>query len=190
MPEPSKPLLFSLYLEHTPSPNDPVGASEFYQALGILVMAFGRLESHFLTCILHILQTPATSGLSTKLPQAWSEHAKIWKAAFRTSPALNLHKKDALNFLTEMQDVADYRNRIIHGLWEGFNIGLPLSAMNVSIKHKKGTTDGIELRRTIIALDQVIAVARKASRLNIELISLSSILEAERGRPPSDIHIF
>ena len=62
MPEPSKPLLFRHYLEHTPSPNDPEGASEFYQALGIFVMAFGRLEGHFLMCILRILTSQNLGG--------------------------------------------------------------------------------------------------------------------------------
>lgn len=86
--------------------------------------------------------------------------------------------------------MADDRNRIVHGLWEGFNVGPPLNATTVSIKHKKGTQDCIELRRSIIALDQIIAVAQKASRLNIELHGLSAILSAERGPPPSDIPIF
>lgn len=189
MPEPSKPLLFRRYLEHTPSPNDPKGASDFYQALGILVMAFGRLEAHFLVCILNILQTPATSGLSKKLPQNWSEYAEIWKDAFHTSSALKPYEKEALDFLAKMQGVADDRNRIFHSHWEGFNQGQPLSANTVSIKHVKGTVNGVAIRQTAITLNQLIEIAQETSRLNIELQGLSAILATERGPPPSDVHV-
>ena len=190
MVEPLKPILIRLQLEHTPSPNDPEGAPAFYQALGIFVMAFGRLEGHFLMCILHILQTQATLGLSKKLPQALTEQAKIWTDAFRISPTLNSHEKDALDFLKEMQDVAVDRNRFVHGLWEGFNPGMPLSANNVSIKHRKETESGITFRRTTITINQLIMAAQKASRLNIALFPFSTLLAVEHGTPPSDVQIF
>jgi hypothetical protein len=190
MAEPLKPTLIRLQLEHTPSPNDPEGASEFYQALGIFVMAFGRLEGHFLMCILRILQTPATMGLSKILPQALTEQARIWADAFRISAALNQHEKDALDFLKEMQDAAIDRNRFVHGLWEGFNHGVPLSADNVSIKYVKKTIDSVALRRATITIDQLAKAAQRASRLNIALLPLSTLLAVEQGPPPSNVHIF
>lgn len=53
------PAYIRLHLDHTPSPKDPEGASYFYQALGTFVMAWGRLEAHFLACLLDVIQTPA-----------------------------------------------------------------------------------------------------------------------------------
>jgi hypothetical protein len=120
---------FRLNLQHTPSPHDPEGATAFYQALGTLVVAWGRLYGHFLTCILAILSTDATKGLSRKRPMAWDERARIWKEAFRLSPVLKPHEPIALKFLEEIQDVANDRNILVHGLWERFNSGSPFQAI-------------------------------------------------------------
>jgi hypothetical protein len=48
---PYTPWLFRIQLEHTPSLNDPKGSRDFYEALGVLVVAWGRLEGHFLACV-------------------------------------------------------------------------------------------------------------------------------------------
>jgi hypothetical protein len=118
MEETPKPWLFRLQLEHTPSPNDPEGAAEFYQAIGTMIVAFGRLEMHFLACVLSILATEPTSELSQKLPMAWNERERIWTDAFRLAPALRTHETAALSFLEELKVVADDRNILVHGMWE------------------------------------------------------------------------
>ena len=82
MPEPPKPWLFTLQLEHTPSPLDPEGAPQFYQALGTMIVAWGRLETHFLACIMAILAAEATKDLSQKLPMTQYEREEIWKDFF------------------------------------------------------------------------------------------------------------
>jgi hypothetical protein len=190
---PVKPFLFRLQLEHTPSPNDPPGARAFYRALGIMIVAWGRLEGHFLSCILVIMATEATRGLARKTPTAWEERTRIWKDAFRISPALKPHEPAALKFLTEIQDVAKDRHAIVHGLWERFNPISPTSPLSpisagiVLIKHKKGTKDDIDFRRATFTIGQIREIAQKANRLNMELQTLTSILNAERGQPPQDV---
>jgi hypothetical protein len=188
MEEPPNPWLFRLTLERTPSPYDPKGAGEFYQALGTMMVAWGRLEGHFLTCIITILATEATKSLSRKIPMTWQERARIWKDAFRLSPALKPHEPTALAFLEEIQDVAQDRHAIAHSLWERFNPGPPLSAGIILINHKKGTPDGIDFQRATITTDELNQIAQKASRLNIELQVFSAILIAERGPAPSGVH--
>jgi hypothetical protein len=84
MPELPKPWLFRLYLEHTPSPLDPEGAPVFYQALGTLIVAWGRLETHFLACIMAILATKETKDLAQKLPMARDEREKFGKMRFES----------------------------------------------------------------------------------------------------------
>jgi hypothetical protein len=80
---PDTPWLFRIQLEHTPSLNDPKGSRDFYEALGLLVVAWGRLEGHFLACVLAILATPATQALGKKMPLAWDKRKMIWSKAFR-----------------------------------------------------------------------------------------------------------
>lgn len=188
MAEPLKPLLIRLQLDHTPSPNDPGNAPEFYQALGQLVVAWGRLEAHLLACIQDILQTPATAG--QRLPQSSAEHLKLWRDAFCESPALKPYEKEAVDFADRMQELADFRNPIIHGHWEPFNHTIPLTSDVLNIKQSKGT-DGvyiIEVKRIIVSTNHLIELAHKVSSMNIELLRFNSILSHERGPPPSDVH--
>lgn len=185
-----RPTLFRLVLERTPSPSDPEGAAEFYQAIGTLIVAWGRLETHFLTCIIAILQIHPTSGLTKKLPNAWDERAKIWKDAFRTSPDLKPYGDSAMQFLDEMQNVAELRNIIVHGLWEGFSAGPPISAQVMRIKRRKDVLGGVEFFRSIpLTPDLLQSVTKRASELNIELHNLSSVINGLRGQPPLNVHI-
>jgi hypothetical protein len=43
-----------LQLDHTPSPSDPKDARDFYYVLGVFIVAWGRLENHFLHDIITI----------------------------------------------------------------------------------------------------------------------------------------
>jgi hypothetical protein len=51
-----KPSLLRIYPQTTPSPNDPPGADKFYWALGVAIVAWGRLEGNFLACLMMIIQ--------------------------------------------------------------------------------------------------------------------------------------
>jgi hypothetical protein len=189
-PPDTKPTLFRLALHHTPSPVDPEGAAELYQAIGTLIVAWGRLETHFLACIIAILQIPSTKGLSRKLPNAWDEWTKIWKDAFRISPDLKPYETTALQFLDEMQNVAELRNVIVHGLWEEFSAGPPVSAQVIRIKRRKDLPGGLEFFKSDPLTPRLVRSAtQKASDLNIGLQTLSSILTALRGPLPPNVHI-
>jgi hypothetical protein len=186
---PITPWLFRLQLEHTPSPHDPEGAGEFYEALGILVVAWGRLETHFLGCIMTILATDATKHLARKMPMAWEQRAKVWADAFRTSDALKPHEAAATLMLAKIKYIADERSKLVHGLWERFNEGKPLSIGLIILRHTKGTRDNVTLLRETVTIDRIRMLASGADQLNMELQTFSSTLNSERGLPPSNIHI-
>jgi hypothetical protein len=181
-----KPSLIPVRMDHTPSPDDPEDAPKFYQALGQLVVAWGRLEFHFLTCVLDILQTPNTRG--PKLPQFSAEHVKLWKDAFRISLVLKPYENEAIDFADRMSAVSDDRNRIIHAHWEPFSRTEPLTAEMLNIKQRKGT-DILEIKRSRTSTNRVLELVREASNLNIELLKFRPLLKAERGPPPPDVHI-
>jgi hypothetical protein len=180
---PYTPWLFRIQLEHTPSLNDPKGSRDFYEALGVLVVAWGRLEGHFLACVLAILATPATQGLGKKIPMAWDERKRIWSEAFGLSTSLQPYKAEADAFLLELEQVQDDRNKLIHGLWEPFRYTDPVSADLIVLRHEKGTSNGVSHWRGTISTTTILEVAREADRLNIALQKLSGILSAERGSP-------
>jgi hypothetical protein len=190
MEDEPKPWLLRVQLDHTPSFNDPIGASEFYKALGIAVVAWGRLENHFLACIMAILANKETKWQAQKLPMAWAERERIWKDAFNMSPSLKPHEPAALAFLAEMHDVAEHRSRLVHGLWEPFNpptARLPISAGLVVLSHRKKTKCGVDFWRGSVGIVHLKEVSQEADRLNIELLALSAILTAAQPPIPSDI---
>jgi hypothetical protein len=186
---PDTPWRFRIQLEHTPSFNDPKGSRDFYEALGLLVVAWGRLEGHFLACILAILATPATQALGKKMPMAWDERKRIWSEAFDLSTSLQPYKAEADTFLLEIEQVQDDRNRLIHGLWEPFGHTDPVSADLIVLRHEKGTPNGVSHWRGTISTTHILEVAREADRLNIALQKLSGIISAEqRGSSPQGIY--
>jgi hypothetical protein len=81
MEEPSARKLFSftINLEYTPSPNDPEGAHEFYMSLGILMIAWGRLDGHFSACVKTILDLADQPQFPKQIPWPWEQRANIWE---------------------------------------------------------------------------------------------------------------
>jgi hypothetical protein len=186
---PDMPWRFRIQLEHTPSFNDPKGSLISMKRFGLLVVAWGRLDGHFLACVLAILGAPATQALGKKMPMAWDERKKIWSEAFRLSTSLQPYKAEADVFLLEIEQVQDDRNRLIHGLWEPFGYTDPVSADLIVLRHEKGTSNGVSHWRGTISTTHILEVAREADRLNIALQKLSGIISAEqRGSFPQGIY--
>jgi hypothetical protein len=191
-PDKSQTGMLRITIEHTPSPNDPEGADEFYKALGILIVAWGRLEGHFVACILMLLNLPGGNELGEKLPMAFDERATVWRKAFETMVRLQPFREDALRLLADIKDVASDRHTVVHALWEKFEPGDSLSIGTLTIKHKNKTKNGLETRRNRITTAMVKEVGQKANRLNLEMIPLSQFLTGYRSvtnPPPADIRI-
>jgi hypothetical protein len=187
-----KPGMLRITIEHTPSPTDPEGADEFYKALGILIVAWGRLEGHFVACLLMLLNLPGGEELSERLPMQLDERATVWRKAFETMAPLQPFKENALKLLAEIKDVASDRHIIVHALWEKFEPTEPLSIGTLTIKHKNKTKNGLETRRNTITIAMLKEVGEKANRLNLTLTPLSQFLtwyRSELNPPPADIRI-
>jgi hypothetical protein len=168
--------MLRITIEQTPSPNDPEGTDEFYKALGILVVAWGRLEGHFVACLLMLLNLPGGKELSERLPMQFDERAKVWRQAFETMTPLQSFKDGALLALAEIKGVATDRNAVVHALWEKFDPREPLSIGILTIKHKNKTKNGLETRRRTVTTAMLKEVGEKANRLNLALTPLSQFL--------------
>ena len=90
MVDPDKSGMLRITIEHTPSPRDPKGVDEFYRALGIFMVAWGRLEGQFVVCLLSLLNLSGAQGLGlgTKLPMSFDDRATLWRKAFEGIPLL------------------------------------------------------------------------------------------------------
>ncbi len=188
---PAKPFLFRLTVEHTPSPNDPKEADEFYKAIGIMIVAWGRLEGHFVASLLTMM-TIAPSELGVKLPMDWKARAAMWRKTFDVVPDLSMFKASALHFLEKMESVALDRHSIVHALWEQFSDTTPRSIGAVLIRGKNKTTDGLDIKRGQITVENIIEVGERANELNQRLMPLSQFLAGYRNAqkpPPANIRI-
>jgi hypothetical protein len=192
MVDPDKSGMLQITIEHTPSPNDPKGADQFYRALGIFIVAWGRLEGQFVVCLLSLLNLSGAQGLGlgTKLPMSFDDRAALWRKAFEGIPLLLPLKEAAMIFLQELKDLAEDRHTIVHALWEPFAPTEPPSVDIVTIKHKNKTKDGLETNRHTVTTAKLTEIAQKADRLNIAMAPLSQLvtkLRSAQNPPPGNI---
>jgi hypothetical protein len=85
--------LLRITAHYTPHSSDPPDAHEFYAALGMFTVAWGRFEGHMTGALLQILAMPEASTTDSHLPIlcltiAWKKRAILWKAAFKTTRAV------------------------------------------------------------------------------------------------------
>jgi hypothetical protein len=188
--EEPQPGILRITIEHTPSPTDPEGAEELYKALGIMIVAWGRLEGQFVICLLMLLNLPGGKKLGVQLPMQFDRRATMWRKAFETMIPLRPFKEIALTLLAEIKDVAHDRHVIVHALWEGFNPTDPPSITIFNIKPKNKTKDGLETRRNTVTATKLREVGERINRLNLALAPLSQFLTRYRSSqnpPPADI---
>ena len=185
--DPAGPFLFRLHIEHTPSPNDPKEADEFYRAIGLMVWAGGRREGQFGTARLTMMAI-SSDALGHQLPMNCKARTILWRKAFETLPYLSQFKESGLKLLSEVEDVALDRHAIVHGLWERFNRTDPLTIGAVIIRHKNKTADGLDIRRATVTTELITEIARKANDLNLSLMPLRQFLAKHRNatKPPPE----
>ena len=173
-------------VENTPAATDPVGTDEYYRTLGMTMMALGRLEGQFSVALLTLMNLPGCETLGFVLPIAWKRRAEMWRQAFQrtTELSLSFYRDNALALLIEIMDVMQDRHALSHAIWEGFVPGAGLTVATLHVKHKKGTTDGLDVVRHKITIDMLRAILRKANQLNQEMIPLSLHLCSLRPAPP------
>lgn len=184
-----KPGLFRIYPQVTPSPNDPPDADKFYWALGVAIVAWGRLEGQFLACLMMVIQIANDKRIGTKLPMKFKPQADKWKYAFECIPSLKPLKRNATAFFAEFDDLSDDRDLMVHALWEAFQPYPPLAVDVVKIKAVSGTPNEVEFRRTSISMDELGKFTAKANCLILDLMKLIEALSALHGAPPSDAQI-
>jgi hypothetical protein len=187
--QPPEEFLLKLNIHTTLSPADPAGADEFYKAFGIMMIAWGRLENHFTTCLLTLIamQYPRLGG---QLPMRWADRAKVWRKAFDGLPLLVGLRPKALEFLSEMEEIAKDRHALAHALWDEFNPSEPLSIGAMIIKAKPKTRNGLDIRRGTITVAMVKEVTEKANRLNQAMVPISMLvtrLRTLQQPPPANI---
>ncbi len=174
-----------LHIDLTPSPTDPKGAAHFYEALGLAVVAIGRLENHFLDAVINILGLPETAHLAKRFPMTFSERKRIWERAFAGSIALRAMQVTAKDFIRQLDDFSEDRTVIARSQWGPFAIDEPLRIVVTLPRHKDGSRYGLDIRQGEILLSQVLSILDRANDLTASLLPISRFIEDEITPPGS-----
>src|SRR6266849_16213 len=113
------PVLLRITAHNTPHYTDPSDANEFYAALGMLTVAWGRLEGHVIGNLLTIMNLPELAP-SRSLPFVWKARLDLWTKGFSLVSALQPHKDRAVAFMQSIIEEAEDRNFASHAVWDEF----------------------------------------------------------------------
>lgn len=182
MPTPTK---LRITAHRTPHESDPHNANEFYTALGMLAVAWGRLEGHVIGNLLTILNFHEMAN-SRRLPLAWEERLDLWKAAFATVPALKSHKTRAVEFMKSIIAESKDRNFTAHAFWEEFIPGRQEPTIKArTVSPKKGSHGTIEVGDYEVSVSLLRKALAEANRLNFQLSEFTRIVNSAQP-PPAD----
>jgi hypothetical protein len=116
----SDPSTFLRITAHqTPHHTDPPNAGEFYAALGMLSVAWGRLEGHVIGNLLTIMSLLGEAPRRPP-PQQWEDRLKLWEDGFSSVPSLQPQREHAVVFFKSIIEEASDRNFAAHAFWEEF----------------------------------------------------------------------
>jgi hypothetical protein len=177
----SKDLAFEVPIDVTPSSSDPSDAPQFYHALGMAMVAWGRLEGHFVSGLLSIISIDGHKFSGSRLPMKWEKQEKVWAHVFENIEGLKPLKANSDAFLKEMDDLAKDRNLLAHALWGRF-LTEPVRMDYRSLRSTSGAMVG--LRGGEVSANHLASFVTRASELNIKLLPMTQTLADLRGFVP------
>jgi hypothetical protein len=185
-----EPRLLPICVDRTPSPDDPGDADNYYRALGVLMVAWGRLEGHFTVCLYELLNFPSGDILGVNVKRMFKFKLGRWRMAFEKFEELQSLKVDGLSLANDIQTAANERNDIVHCLWQKFTHTSPLAVEVVTIKNMEEPKNGIWITRKPISIDELKGLCDRINILNTRLLSYSQYitrLRASQQPPPQGI---
>jgi hypothetical protein len=175
------PIGFEVPIDVTPSTSDPPDADQFYYALGMAMVAWGRLEGHFVSGLLQIININGHDFYNRRLPMKWEQQQKAWAHVFDRIESLKPLKVTSDEFLREMDDLAKERNAFVHALWGRF-FDDPVRMDFRSLRSLNGVTVGLRLGE--VSMDYLAKFVKRASELNMKLLPMTQVLTELRGFVP------
>jgi hypothetical protein len=162
---------------------------EFYAALGMLSVAWGRLEGHIIGNLLTIMNLLGTAP-QKPLPFRWEERLTLWKKGFSSRPSLQIHKERAVVFMKSIMDAANDRNFAAHAVWEGFvpDAGEPTMTAR-AIRAKKDCLNIVEVDDRRITLSMINRALAECNRLNLEMTEFTKLLGPLKPPPADALHL-
>jgi hypothetical protein len=173
--------------DSVPSPYDPPNAREFYEALGIATIAWGRLEGNFNNLFVIVLNIANHPKIGKRFYIKREKVSEVWKLAFEITPALYPFRGAAIAFLSRMEELSDWRDIFAHGLWGPFESDAPLT-MKIAKLKPRDAVDGMWYSHGTININDVRKFTGQTNHLNGTLFHFAETLAPLRGEAPLDAH--
>jgi hypothetical protein len=175
--------LLRITAHNTPHYSDPPDAHNFYASLGMLSVAWGRLEGHAIGNLLTIINLLGRGDAKVTL-FPWDRRIEIWNEGFSLLPALKAHEDRAVTFMQLVKAAAEDRNFAAHAIWEEFELNASEPTMTArSIRERRGSPSMISVDDRRITLSMVNAAIDECNRLNIEMADFTKLISPLRPSP-------
>ena len=135
------------------------------------------------------MRLAGSQAVSHKLPAQWENRKKLWISALKVIPSLAHLELDASKLLDEIIDISQDRNLLVHGMWEEFQPGTPLTIEVVSIKYQKSTRDGLLFSRHDITVDILKKITERINEYNKQLYPMSVLITSLESTPQDALRI-
>jgi hypothetical protein len=156
----------------------------FYAALGMLSVAWGRLEGHVNGNLVMIMKFPEVAP-PHKLFR-WEDRRELWERAFSKVEVLQLHTERAVALMNSIVESASDRNFAAHTIWDEFVTGAPEPTMNARVfRPRKGMIEVTKAPRPV-SLSMVRDALSAANQHNLDMSKYTVLLKSLLP-PPTNV---
>ena len=166
--------LAAFKMESEPFQGDPPYAPDFHNAIGRMVIMWGRFLHHLEISARHLVALATTYGIQGTASPQFSQNAKTLPRLYRECPGLTEAANDAEALMRDAEAVSIQRNIIIHSNINGWGDVDPPYIKLRKYEYEKKRWSGLDVEMTLADLNKV---GDDADSLNLRLLVLSQILQ-------------
>ena len=173
------PILPLLVIEPPRSvPAGPSYVSEICEAIGRMILTWGRMEQHLAHLQRMAMNIAGRTGPNDHLKVAFGRCLDQLNDIYSSCPALQRSADDMSKLSKHLRSLSLHRDRIIHSSWQEFNDGPPPQLILRHAAHPRGKmlgTSRIDL--TPALLEELIKLIESCHRLLFTLITDAAPLQ-------------
>jgi hypothetical protein len=138
-----------------PFVDDPPYAVDFYNAMGRMVLVWGRLEHSLDDLVTFAFATATARDGSYEMRTALGRRLDLLRSIYYNCEVLRPLHERVVALTAIVKDNAHDRNLVLHSSWLGFQDGNPPTLKMHNIKHHQGSVTISDFGPSIVNLQQM-----------------------------------
>lgn len=135
MSTPDQELIALIQQQTMPFVDDPKYANNFYNAMGRMVLMWGRLEKTLDDLLVYSITIAKAHGESRDMCVPLGRRLKLLTSIYNSCPDLKTFSARATSLAEEIKKNGKNRHFIVHASWTGFNDGDPPTLAMKNLHH-------------------------------------------------------